>query len=135
MEFEGGCYCGKLRYQAAGEPIFKGQCHCRECQYITGGSANVFMAMPADGFRYTQGEPKGFARDDIANAVTREFCPDCGTHVVTRSPQMAQAVILKVGSMDDPSAFGQPQMAIFCCDKQPFHALPEGLPAFDRLPG
>ncbi len=135
MEFQGGCYCKAVRYEAAGEPIFKAQCHCRECQYITGGSPNVFMAIPADGFRYVQGEPKGFARSDIDNAVTREFCPDCGTHLATRSPQLAQAVILKVGSMDDPSEFGQPQMAIYCCDKQPFHALPEGLPTFDRLPG
>ncbi len=135
MEIEGGCYCGGVRYQAAGQPIFKAQCHCRECQYITGGSANVFMAMPSDGFRYTAGEPKGFARKDIANAVTREFCPDCGTHLLTRSPQMTQAVIIKVGSMDDPSEYGQPQMAIFCCDKQAFHAIPEGLPTFDRLPG
>lgn len=135
MEIQGGCYCKAVRYEAAGNPIFKAQCHCRECQYLTGGSPNVFMAMPADGFRYVQGEPKGFTRSDIANPVTREFCPDCGTHIVTRSPQMAQAVILKVGSMDDPSQFGQPQMAIFCCDKQAFHALPEGLPTFDRLPG
>lgn len=134
MEIEGGCYCGSVRYQAAGQPIFKAQCHCRECQYITGGSANVFMAMPADGFRYTQGEPKGFTRSDLDHAVTREFCPTCGTHLLTRSPQMAEAVILKVGSMDDPGQFGQPQMAIFCCDKQAFHTLPEGLPAFDRLP-
>ncbi len=134
MEIQGGCYCQSVRYEAAGNPIFKAQCHCRECQYITGGSPNVFMAMPNDGFRYVQGEPKGFTRGDIDNAVTREFCPECGTHLVTRSPQMAQAVILKVGSMDDPSQFGQPQMAIFCCDKQAFHALPEGLPAYDRLP-
>ncbi len=31
MEVEGGCYCGAVRYKASGEPLFKGQCHCREC--------------------------------------------------------------------------------------------------------
>ena len=46
MKLEGGCYCGGLRYQAEGESMFKGQCHCRECQYISGGSVNVVMAMP-----------------------------------------------------------------------------------------
>jgi len=84
MKLEGGCYCGTVRYVAEGDPILKGQCHCRECQYITGGSPNVFVAMPADGFRYIHGVPRGFARKDLASPATREFCPDCGTHVVTR---------------------------------------------------
>ena len=35
MQVEGGCYCGAVRYRAEGEPAFRGQCHCRECQYIT----------------------------------------------------------------------------------------------------
>lgn len=37
MDIEGGCYCGALRYQAKGDALFKGQCHCRECRYISGG--------------------------------------------------------------------------------------------------
>ena len=45
------------------------------------------------------------------------------------------AVILKVGTLDDPSVFGQPGMAIFTIDKQAFHVIPEGLPAFERFPG
>jgi len=133
MKLEGGCYCHKLRYVAEGEPMMKAQCHCRECQYITGGSPNVFVAMPIAGFRYTQGTPKQFARTDIANPVTREFCPDCGTHVVTR-PQGFPVVIIKVGSLDDPKQFGNPDMAIFTIDKQSFHQIPPGMPAFERLP-
>ena len=43
-------------------------------------------------------------------------------------------VILKVGTLDDPSLFGTPQMAIFTCDKQPFRMIPDGMPAFERLP-
>ncbi|HTO09187.1 MAG TPA: GFA family protein [Myxococcota bacterium] len=135
MKIEGGCYCGALRYKAEGDPMFKGQCHCRECQYFSGGHPNVIVAMPASGFSYTKGSAKGFARKDLAKAVTREFCPDCGTHILTRAPTVPGGVILKVGTFDDPNLFGGPQMAIFTKDKQSFHTIPSGIPAFERVPG
>jgi hypothetical protein len=133
MKLEGGCYCGKVRYVAEGDPMMKAQCHCRECQYITGGSPNMFIAMPIAGFSYTKGQPKQFKRSDLERPVTREFCAECGTHVTTR-PQGFPAVIVKVGTLDDPKLFGMPQMAIYTCDKQAFHQIPDGLKTFERLP-
>ena len=133
MKLEGGCYCGQVRYVAEGEPMMKAQCHCRECQYISGGAPNLFMVMPLDGFRYTKGTPKAFTRSDLEAPVTREFCAECGTHLVTRRLGLP-AVVLKIGTLDDPSQFGSPQMAIYTVDKQPFHAIPEGMPAFERMP-
>ena len=135
MEFEGGCYCGAVRYKASGDALFKGQCHCRECQYITGGAANLTMAIPEAGFTYTKGAPKQFTRTDIENAVTREFCADCGTSLATRAPGLPGAVLLKVGSFDDPAIFEGPQVAIYTCDKQPFHVIADGVACFEGLPG
>ena len=106
MKLEGGCYCGQVRYEAEGDPMLQAQCHCRECQYLTGGAPNL---------------------------VTREFCGECGAHLTTRPPAFP-AVIVKVGSLDDPSVF-EPQMAIFTCDRQPFHQIAEGLSQFEKLPG
>ena len=133
MKLEGGCYCGLVRYVAEGAPMLKAQCHCRECQYISGGSPNTFILMPPDGFAYSKGAPKQFARSDLESPVTREFCAECGTHLTTRRPGLP-AVILKVGTLDDPSFFGAPQMAIFTVDKQAFHHIPEGVPSFERMP-
>ncbi len=134
MKLEGGCYCQAVRYVADGDPVMKAQCHCRECQYMTGGSPNMFMGMPAKGFSYVKGAPKTFTRTDIEGAVTREFCAECGTHLVTRPPNFP-VVIVKVGTLDDPSQFGEPAMAIYTVDIQKFHHVPEGLPAFERMPG
>ena len=134
MEIEGGCYCGALRYKAEGDPIFRVQCHCRECQYVSGGSVNVTMGMPEAGFSYTKGSPAQFKRSDLDNPVTREFCDACGTHIAARPPGMP-AVLLKVGTLDDPAEFGGPQMAIYLCDKQSFHQIPQGVATFDRMPG
>lgn len=131
MKLEGGCYCGAVRYVAEGDPVMQAQCHCRECQYISGGAPNLFFAMPVEGFSFTKGTPKQFARKDLERPVTREFCPECGTHVITR-PNVP-VIILKVGTLDDPTQF-TPKAAIYTVDKQAFHQIPDGVPAFERLP-
>jgi hypothetical protein len=113
--------------------MLRAQCHCRPCQYFSGGAANMFMLMPPEGFEYTRGAPRRFARDDLERAVTREFCGDCGTHLLTRRPGL-RAIILKAGTFDDPSLFGLAQMAINTRDKQAFNCIEEGLPTFEELP-
>ena len=135
MDVEGGCYCGALRFKVEGDALFMGQCHCRECQYVSGGGPNYLMGVPEAGFSYTKGQAKGFSRSDLDNPVTREFCAECGTHILARSPSMAGTFILKVGTLDDPAVYSGPQMALYTIDKQTFHHLPDGLTSFERLPG
>lgn len=112
----------------------KAQCHCRECQYITGGGPNFFMAVPEDGYRFTKGDPKTFTRSDIENPRTRQFCENCGTHMTTLLPGRP-LVIVKVGTLDDPAQdYGGSKLAIFMKDSQPYHVVADGLPCFEDLP-
>src|SRR5262249_2982228 len=67
-------------------------------------------------------------RSDIPNPVTREFCGECGTHLTTRTQALPGAALIKVGTLDDPSVFGAPQMVIFTIDKQTFISSPRGCP-------
>ena len=135
MKIEGGCYCRKVRYEAEGEPQLRAQCHCRECQYITGGGPNFFMVMPDEGFKYVKGAAKQFSRTDLERPATRDFCPDCGTHILTRSPFRKGSLIIKVGTLDDPGQFGMPDLALFTCDQQTYHRIPDGIPTFEKRPG
>jgi hypothetical protein len=129
---EGGCYCGEVRYRAEGEALLKAECFCRECQYLTGGNSVHIMAMPVEGFKVIKGETKAFARADIDHAVSREFCPTCGTHLLTRAPRFPAGVILKVGSLDDPAQYGKPDSAHFACDAKSHHRLPIDIPVFQK---
>ena len=65
MKATGGCYCGALRYSIDGAAEAMLQCHCRECQYITGGNPNVAAVFALEDFRYISGTPSTFARSDL----------------------------------------------------------------------
>jgi hypothetical protein len=41
-------------------------------------------------------------------------------------------VVLKIGTLDDPSVYGGAQKAIFTAESQPFHLIADG--AFEGLP-
>ena len=71
MHIKGGCYCSEIRFESKGEPQASIQCHCRECQYITGGNPNVIMIMPIEGFKFVSGKPKEFKRNDLENGYER----------------------------------------------------------------
>jgi len=134
MEVDGGCYCGAVRYHFSGEFRRKMLCFCRECQVVSGGGGTVAAVAPAAGFHYTTGEPGSYTRSDLANPVTREFCTNCGTHLTTRVPGNAKIVIIKAGTLDDPSVYGQADMVYFASEKQAYNTCPEGVTAFEKFP-
>ena len=86
MKIEGGCYCGEVRHHFEGEPGPAMQCHCRECQYITGGNPNVFVMIPEAELHFTGGEMKSFQRTDIDNAVTRTSAQAAARRLAQRCP-------------------------------------------------
>ena len=71
------------------------QCHCRECQYITVGNANIVVVFAENDFNYNKGITSSFARSDLENPVTRHFCGACGTSIGSRSPSRPNSMIIK----------------------------------------
>jgi hypothetical protein len=133
MMVTGGCYCGEIRFEVIGPQEAAFQCHCRECQYITGGNANIVVVFAETDFRYTKGVTTTFARSDLETPVTRHFCSSCGTAIGSQSPSRPNSMIVKVGTLDYPGDY-QAKAAIFTCDKQAYHNIPSEIPAFDKRP-
>jgi hypothetical protein len=128
MTLSGGCYCGAVRYEGEGPIRLRGQCYCRECQFMSGGAENLFLVLPSAGFRVTRGEPATFRRPDLPQGVTRSFCGVCGCQLFTRT-QDPSIVVVKVGTLDDPRVFEAPELVCWTGEKQPFHHLPPGVDA------
>ncbi len=131
MRIKGGCYCGAVRYEAENKILMKTECFCRQCRYLTGGNSLLAMAVPSDGFTIT-GTVKTYTNPNIENAVNRDFCPECGTHLWTRALGFPQGMILKVGTLDTPGIFEKAESANYVCDAEPYHRLPDDMPIYQK---
>lgn len=130
----GGCLCGAVRYESAGEPLFSLQCHCRDCQRASGTAYVAAMRVPAAEFRVTHGEPKHYATtSDAGNTVTRAFCGECGSPLFIQVSTRPDIVGLRVGTLDDPSEF-RPEANIFVKSAQPWVHMDPALPKHDTYP-
>jgi hypothetical protein len=130
----GGCLCGRVRYESTGAPLFSLLCHCRDCQRQSGSAFIAAMRVPAAGFRITEGAPRFFVSlSDAGNHVTRAFCPECGSPLFIRVSSRPDIVGLRVGSLDDPSAF-RPEADIFVKSAQPWDHMNPDLPKYETYP-
>ena len=100
----GGCLCGAVRYEYDGEIGPANYCHCADCRRCTGSAFNIGVRVAARQFRIVKGTPRGFTKTgDSGNALTRHFCPECGSPLYTSSPRHPEFFYLKAGCLDDPA--------------------------------
>ncbi|KII28518.1 GFA family protein [Pseudomonas fluorescens] len=91
--FTGGCLCGKVRFEASGQPYRVGVCHCLDCRKHNGALFNASAIFPQDAVTI-HGETRDYAG--------RFFCPRCGSSVFGRS---ADEIEVNLGSLDAPDQF------------------------------
>ena len=131
----GGCACGAVRYEISADPIFQVACHCRACQYASGGAPTLAALVPKAAFRITKGEAKTYWSDGDSGAqVGRSFCAECGTPLFSQPAANGDIAVIKVGGLDDPSRFTV-QANIYAKAAQPWHHMAEGVPRFETMPG
>lgn len=135
MAVTGGCLCGAVRYEAEGEPLVSLACHCRDCLKSTGGAPTYAAVFRRGTVRVTAGEPRTYWKaGDSGKRVGRSFCPACGAPVFSEGEANPGVLIVKAGSLDDPSRF-RPRMNIWTRSAAPWIHLDPSLPAFEGNPG
>lgn len=131
---EGGCLCGDVRIEVAGDPVTQGICHCRQCQRNCGGSAATFLIYPAQSVTLTQGELRYFDTvGDGGSAVARGFCPNCGTPIMSSLEHVDAVRIVKLGAFDDPSFF-KPEAVFWTTEAHDWAEFPENAVQFEHNP-
>ena len=130
----GGCQCGALRYESAGEPIALYVCHCRECQKQSASAFGMSLQVPRAGLRVTRGTPKFWTRPtDSGRRLRCVFCAHCGSRVWHEREGAAETLTIKAGSLDEPVDFST-AIHIWTSRKLPGMAIPADAQQFLQEP-
>jgi hypothetical protein len=127
---EGGCACRFVRYRMASRPLFVHCCHCTWCQRETGTAFALNAMIEADRVALLQGEVEVIHTPSLSGKGQKiARCPECRVALWSNYAGAGDAVrFVRVGTLDEPARF-PPDIHIFTSSKQPWVALPEGVPA------
>jgi hypothetical protein len=99
---EGGCFCGAVRYRAAGKPTNSMVCHCGTCRRVAASPVVAWLTFPKLQFDLTQGRLSEFRSTE---PVRRTFCGSCGTPLTYERASSPAFVDVTTCSLDNPEAY------------------------------
>jgi hypothetical protein len=122
----GGCFCGQIRYEAAGGPFHETVCHCSICRRTTGAPFVAWFSVRRSGFRLVRGAPMRFRSTAKG---TRTFCPQCGTQLTFEHDDFADEIDVTTCSLDDPAVL-PPKDHTRTSSRLAWIKLADGLPEY-----
>jgi hypothetical protein len=123
---KGGCFCGRVRYEAGGAPFHVTNCHCSVCRRTTGAPFVAWFSVPRTQFRLVCGEPTRFRSTAKA---TRSFCPQCGTQLTFEHDDFSDEIDVTACSLDEPDEL-PPEDHIWTSSKLSWVKLADHLPEY-----
>ena len=126
LPLKGGCHCGAVGYELSAPPLSIYNCHCTNCQKITGSAFVVSTIIREDSFSFAKGSPKQveWSADSGAKRWGR-FCGDCGSRIVHGQTPSNGFLSLRAGTFDD-TGWVQPVGDIWTKSAQPWVKFVEG---------
>jgi hypothetical protein len=125
----GGCFCGRVRYEAHGNPWHSTLCHCADCRRASGAPFVGWFTVKAADFRVVAGTPTTW---ESSPGVTRSFCADCGAQLSYQRDDHADEIDITTCSLDNPALI-PPEDHTRAAERVPWIALHDGLPVHAGL--
>ena len=104
-KYSGQCLCGEISYSVYNDPVFTGNCHCKDCQRSS-GSAFIPAMIFHEKDVVVSGEARYFeSQVDSGNIHKRGFCPNCGSQLFAQFSNMPGLLGVKAGTLNDSSSY------------------------------
>jgi hypothetical protein len=130
VTYDGGCFCGAVRYRLTAAPMFVHCCHCTDCQIQTGGGFAINAIVEAERVEILQGAPEPTLMPTNSGRPHDIYrCPTCRIAVWSDYGRRPLRFV-RVSTLDQRHAIA-PDVHIFTRSKVPWVVLPEGAPAFE----
>ncbi len=124
-ELTGGCFCGAVRYRAAGVTRTS-YCHCRMCQKASGAPVVAFLTVPVQGFTLISGAMQAYRSSTKA---VRHFCGTCGSQLTFRLIENPVEIDINLATLDHPERLA-PGDHIYTATAMPWLRIEDGLPRY-----
>lgn len=98
---QGGCFCGRIRYEVTGAPFHETNCHCSICRRTTGAPFVTWFSVRPSEFRWVSGNPVRFRSSAKASC---SFCAHCGTQLTFQGDDYPDEIDVTTCSLDQPEA-------------------------------
>jgi hypothetical protein len=133
MNLRGGCLCGAVRYETQGAPKRVFVCHCRDCQRAGGSAFHLGVVFARSEFKLLQGRLASFVSTaDSGRKIGRSFCPTCGSGIYNEPEVIADSIVLRAGTLDDPEAVA-PTYELFADSRPDWLSLSTIQQSFPRM--
>ena len=132
LELTGKCICGIISYKITGELGTVYNCHCSKCRCWGGDAFRTSTVVNKKDFVWLQGEDK-LTRYVYNKKVTKTFCSNCGTNLVSYYEDRPDIIGLSLGGLEqDPGV--RPTANIFVGSKAPWFEITDSLPQYTERP-
>ncbi len=126
----GGCMCGAVRYETAGESFKVIHCHCQSCRKHNGASVATLAGFNADQVKFSGDGRKIY---ESSPGVGRAFCGKCGTPLTwegdggDRGPIV---IFFHISTFDTPEVL-VPTVHSFYRERIPWMDIADNLPRYE----
>lgn len=133
MSVTGGCRCGAVRYTLALDKLPNTYaCHCLDCQTWS-GSAFSQQAVIGEGAIAVTGPVALYELRTEDRVSSQRICATCHTRLYNTNTRRPGLAVVRAGTLDESHKLNC-VAHIWVKRKQPWLAIPDGVPQWEEAP-
>jgi len=127
--YEGGCLCGRVRFEITGPINNIVFCHCSQCRKAQGSAFAANGIVKSDEFNLVSGSDilTGY---ESTPGQTKYFCQYCGSPIISKTNSRPGQVRVRLGTIDSDIS-ERPVAHIFVSSRANWEEITGDLPQFD----